>query len=178
MQKKNKRAVSAGAFFMKSLIFSSLCALISLIYKKIATSITGAFLSAYEWISEKLMNSAIIKRVFRDNRTRSGPSLAMKISKLYDSSTIAAIIHRMKWAFLSCQLNVLAVFGLMFGFSSAMMLILDNFAFSIRKISLSGIVGLINPLVTSMAFIAVSMLFIFSKKPLIRAINESLFFSF
>ena len=163
---------------MKSLIFYSLCTLISLIYKKIATSITGAVFSCYEWISEKLMGSAIIKRIFRDKRSHSGPSPAMRISKRYDSSIFAAIAYKLKWAFLSCQLNVLAVFGLMFGFSSTMMLILDNFAFSIRKISLSGIVGLINPLVTSVTFIAVSMLFIFSKKPLIRAINESLFFSF
>jgi O-antigen ligase len=73
---------------------------------------------------------------------------------------------------------VLAIFGLTFGFTSALMLILENFAFSIRKISLSGIVAIINPLVTSITFIAVSLFFIFSKKPLIRAINESLFFSF
>jgi O-antigen ligase len=97
---------------------------------------------------------------------------------MYDQSILSAVIHRLKWAFLTCQLNVLAIFGLTFGFTSALMLILENFAFSIRKISLSGIVAIINPLVTSITFIAVSLFFIFSKKPLIRAINESLFFSF
>jgi len=180
MQKKKKKALSEKIidFFMKSLIISSLCAFTSAIYKKIATSITGAFFSCYEWISEKIMESGIIKRVFHNNRSGPEASTAMKISKLYDASILSRVIHNLKWALLSCQLNVLAVFGLMFGLSSALMLILENFAFSIRQISLSGIVSIVNPLVTSVAFIAVSILFIFSKKPLIRAINESLFFSF
>ena len=180
MQKKKKKSFPAGIidFFMKSLMISSLCSAASAVYKKIETSITGAVLSCYEWISEKLMDSTIVKRILRDKRAKPEASVAMKISKIYDASILSRVIHGLKWAFLSCQLNVLAVFGLMFGFSSALVLILDNFAFSIRQISLSGIVSLINPLMTSVAFIVVSILVIFSKKPLIRAINESLFFSF
>jgi O-antigen ligase len=180
MQKKSKRSLPGRIldFFLKSLIISSLCAFTTAIYKKIARSITGAVFASYEWISEKLMESTIIKRILPARYARDIDSPIVRISKLYDSSLFSITVHKIKWAFLTCQLNVLAIFGLTFGLSSALMLILENFAFSIKQVSLSGIVNIINPLVTSLAFIAVSILFIFSKKPLVRAINESLFFGF
>ena len=165
-------------FFMKSLIFSSLCSATSALYKAISRSISGAVLTSYEWISEKLMDSNIIKSIVPDEYSRSAAHPSLMLSKMYDRSLLSIVLHKLKWAFLACQLNVLAIFALTFGFTSALMLILDNFAFSIRKISLSGVIDIINPLVTSLTFIAVAIFFIFSKKPLIRAINESLFFSF
>ncbi len=180
MKKKAKKSFPAKIldFFLKSLIVSSLCSFTSKLYKTIANSISGAVLTSYEFISEKLMDSNIIKRILPDKYSRPQNSLTLRISKLYDSSVLSLVIHKLKYAFLTCQLNVFAIFGLTFGFTSALMLILENFAFSITKISLAGIVEIINPLMTSLTFIAVAILFIFSKKPLIRAINESLFFSF
>ena len=132
MQKKSKRSLPGRIldFFLKSLIVSSLCAFTTAIYKKIARSITGAVFASYEWISEKLMESTIVKRILPDRRARDIDSPIVRISKLYDSSLCSIIVHKIKWAFLTCQLNVLAIFGLTFGLSSALMLILENFAFS------------------------------------------------
>ena len=180
MQNKKKKSAHRRLldFFLKSFIFSSLCSGTSALYKAISRSISGAVLTSYEWISEKLMESNIIKRIVPDEYSRAAASPPMKLSRMYERSLLSSAIQSMKWAFLTCQLNVLALFGITFGFTSALMLILENFAFSLRKISLSGIIDIINPLVTSIAFIAVAILFIFSRKPLIRAINESLFFSF
>ena len=164
--------------FLKSFIFSSLCSMTSALYRAISRSISGAVLTSYEWISEKLMGSNIVRSIIPDEYSRSSARPPLKISKMYDRSLLSLVIYKLKWALLACQLNVLAIFGITFGFTSAFMLILENFAFSIRKISFSGVIDIINPLVTSLAFIAVAILFIFSKKPLIGAINESLFFSF
>lgn len=180
MQKKNKKPLSRAVldFFMKSLIVASLCRFTSAIYKKIAGSISAAVFTSYEFISEKLMSSAIIKHFVPDKYANPQGTIAISISKAYEQSIFSVFVDKLKWAFLTCQLNVIAIFGLTFGFTSALMLILENFAFSIRQISLSGILNIINPLMTSLVFIVVAILFIFSKKPLIRAINESLFFGF
>ena len=180
MQKKTKKSFPRAFldFFLKSLIVSSLCSFTSALYKKIASSISCAVFTSYEWISEKLMSSRIIKSILPDKYARPQSSVTLKISTLYEQSIFSVFVYKLKWSFLTCQLNVLAIFGLTFGFSSALMLILDNFAFSIRKISLSGILNIINPLMTSFSFIVIAILFIFSKKPLIRAVNESLFFNF
>jgi O-antigen ligase len=180
MQKNSKKPFTKSIidFFLKSLIVSSLCSFTAALYKKITESISGAVFSSYEWISEKLMGSNIVKRMIPDKYARPQGSVTLKISKLYDESYFSVFIDKLKWTFLACQLNVLAIFALTFGFSSSLMLILDNFAFSLKKISFEGIVAIVNPLMTSLAFILVAILLIFSKKPLIRAVNESLFFSF
>ena len=175
--KKTKAGKRLIDFFRRSLIVTFLCSVMASLYKAISQSILGALLTSYEWISEKLMEANIIKKILPDKYSRSAAP-PLKISKMYDGSIFSVVVYKLKWAFLTCQLNVLAIFGLTFGFTSALMLILENFAFSIRKISLAGIIDIINPLITSIAFIAVAILFIFSRKPLIRAINESLFFSF
>ena len=180
MQKKTKKSSHSAFvdFFLKSLIVSSLCSFTSALYKKIASSISAAVFTSYEWISEKLMASKIVRRFLPDKYENPQSSFTLRISRLYDESNLSLVIDKIKWSFLACPLNVLAVFGLTFGFTSALMLILENFAFSITKISFSGILDIINPLMTSLVFIVVAILFIFSKKPLIRAVNESLFVGF
>ena len=180
MQKNSKKPFPSSIidFFLKSLIVCSLCSFTAALYKKITGSISAAVFASYEWVSEKLMSSNIVKRVLPDKYARPHKSAALQIAKLYDESLFSVFIDKLKWTFLACQLNVIALFGLTFGFTSALMLILENFAFSLKKISLVGIISIINPLITSIAFIVVAILLIFSKKPLIRAINESIFFNF
>lgn len=164
-------------FFMKSLIISSLCSFTAALYKKIAQSITGAVFTSYDFIASKLKSANIVKHFTPDIYVPK-KSFTLTVARKYEHSLVSLAVEKIKWSFLTCQLNVLSMFGLTFGFVSALMLILENFAFSITKITLSGILDIINPLMTSFIFILVAILFIFSKKPLIRAVNESLFMSF
>ena len=163
--------------FLKSLIVSSLCSFTAALYRKISQSITGAVCTSYAFIAEKLKSANIIG-YFTPDIYVPKKSFTLTVAQKYERSLASAAIEKIKWSVLTCQLNVLSMFGLTFGFVSALMLILENFAFSITKITLSGVLNLINPLMTSFIFILVAILFIFSKKPLIRAVNESLFLSF
>ena len=182
MQKNIKKPLGRRLldFFLKTWIVASLCSFTSALYKKIAESLSCAIFTSYEKVSALLQKSATAKTLAKNSgaNARSKGFSAHEIARLYERSLFSAVISKIKWAFLNCQLNVLALFGITFGFTSALMLILENFAFSITKITFRGILNLINPLMTSLVFVIISILFMFSKKPLIRAVNESLFFSF
>ena len=165
-------------FFLKSSIISFIFGMTESFYKKISQSIFASVFTSYERIVKWFESSAIV-RFFKPQLADSPVStISYKISAKYESSLCFMVVDKIKWAIITCQLNVLAVFGITFGFTSSLILILKNFAFKIQKISLSELLDLANPLMASLCFIIVSILLLFSKKPLIRVINESRIFNY
>ncbi len=170
----NKRPLrSLRDFFARSLIITWLCAVTGAVYKKISASMLAKIVSSYDSIAAWFMRSKIVYFFKPKIKAEPKKTLSFKISRLYEQSIFCLMLDKIKWSIIACQLNISALFGITFGFSSALMLILKNFAFRVTQITWDGIVTLINPLMTSLCFIVISILVIFVKKPLIGIINES-----
>lgn len=165
-------------FFMKSAILQSLCHFTKTMYRKVSQSIFGGIFTGYLKMTDWLSRSRIVHSLKPKIKADPKKTISFKIAKLYDESIFSHILDKIKWSFLTCQLNVYAIFGLTFGFSSALVLILKNFAFKIVKIDFYQLMIIINPLTASLSFISIAILMVFSKKPLIRVINESRLISF
>jgi O-antigen ligase len=160
-------------FFAKSIILTWLCAVMGALYRKAASSITAFILTSYDSIATWLSQSYIVNFCKPKIQAEPKKTISFKISRMYEQSLLCATLTKIKWWLLVCQVNIAALFGITFGFSSALALILENFAFRVTQITWDGIIALINPLITSLCFIVISILLIFKKKPLIEVINES-----
>ncbi len=160
-------------FFTKSIIITWLFAVVGAVYKKISASMTAGILASYDAIAKWFMSSKIV--AFCKPKIKAEPkhTWSFKVSRLYEQSMLCLVLDKIKWGLLSCPLSVAALFGITFGFSSALMLILKNFAFHVTQITWAGVLNLVNPLMTSLCFIIISLILIFEKKPLIRVVNES-----
>ncbi len=169
--KKPLRAVND--FFTKSIIVTWLFAVVGAVYKKISASVTAGIFASYDAIAKWFMTSKIVTVCKPKIKAEPKHTWSFKVSRLYEQSLICLMLDKIKWGLLSCPLNVAALFGITFGFSSAFMLILKNFAFHVTQITWAGIIELVNPLMTSLCFIIIALLLIFEKKPLIRVVNES-----
>ncbi|MBQ8403222.1 MAG: O-antigen ligase family protein [Clostridia bacterium] len=177
MAGKRKPLRAINDFFAKSIIITWLCAVTGAVYKKISASMFAFIFTSYDRMAAWFSRSKIVNFCKPKIKAEPKKTLSFKISRLYEQSLFCLVLDKIKWGILACQLNIAALFGITFGFSSALMLILKNFAFRVTQITWDGIVTLINPLMTSLCFIVVSILLIFVKKPLIGIINESVILS-
>lgn len=177
MAGKRKPLRAINDFFAKSIIITWLCAVTGAVYKKISASMLAFISTSYDRMAAWFTRSKIVNFCKPKIKAEPKKALSFKISRLYEQSLFYLILDKIKWGILACQLNIAALFGITFGFSSALMLILKNFAFRVTQITWDGIINLINPLMTSLCFIVVSILLIFVKKPLIGIINESIILS-
>lgn len=164
-------------FFLKSAIIQAIYGFTSAFYRKISSSLIAAFFSSYGKMASLLSDSVIVNALKPKTALLPSQTLSFRIAAKYETSIFALAVEKIKWSLLTCQLNILAVFGITFGFTSAFALILQNFAFKIQKISFDELMKLASPLMASLCFIIVSLLLIFSKKPLIQVVNESTFLS-
>ena len=160
-------------FFAKSLIITLICTFIGAVYRKISASLISFIFTSYDKIAIWFASSKIVNFCKPKIQPEPKKTLSFKISRLYEQSIFRLVLDKIKWSILACQLNISALFGLTFGFSSALMLILKYFAFRLTQITWDGIINLINPLMTSFCLVVISLLLIFIKKPFIEVINES-----
>ena len=158
-------------FFAKSLIITLICTFIGAVYRKISASLISFIFTSYDKIAIWFASSKIVNFCKPKIQPEPKKTLSFKISRLYEQSIFRLVLDKIKWSILACQLNISALFGLTFGFSSALMLILKYFAFRLTQITWDGIINLINPLMTSFCLVVISLLLIFIKKPFIEVIN-------
>lgn len=173
IQKRPNRSFSRSVvnFFGRSAIVRAMCRLTSAIYKKCIYGFFGTLLTLYDGFAEKMKKSAIFSLFSRKNRDYSRPTVGYKISRAYETSLFSRFADAVKWGLLGCQLNTLGILFFSFGFYSVVIILLKRYSFSYEEISFPS-------LLTSVIFIVVSIILLFSRRTLISVINESRILNF
>lgn len=168
IQKRPNRSFSrsVASFFGRSAVIRAMCRLTSAIYRKCIYGFFGTLFTFYDGFAEKMKNS-FFANFFSPRKTDDNyRTLGYKASRFYETSLFSRLADTVKWGILSCPLNILGILFFSFGFYSMVIILLKRYAFTFEPVSELSFT-------TSLIFIVVSVILLFSKKTLISVINES-----